>query len=198
MPGTAGTSSPGRRPAAPLTAKLSLSAVRGGSGEIKAKDCRYGRRRLGGGKTRAGAEMPDGSEDGRNGTVDRFSGSVGARAGSTTLAGGRASGIPGARAGSIAVEGDGELNKADMVSRVASRASLPIAEAAAAVDGVLEALQDALARGDSVALTGFGTFSVKSRPARTGRNPGTGESIEITASTAPSFKAGKALRDVVR
>ena len=90
------------------------------------------------------------------------------------------------------------MNKADMVSRVASRASLSKAEAAAAVDGVFDAIQDALARGDSIALTGFGTFSVKSRPVRTGRNPGTGESIEIAASTAPSFKAGKTLRDAVR
>ena len=90
------------------------------------------------------------------------------------------------------------MNKSEMISRVASRASLSKAEAAAAVDGVLEAIQDALARGDSVALTGFGTFSVKSRPARTGRNPGTGESIEIAASTAPSLKAGKILRDAVR
>ena len=90
------------------------------------------------------------------------------------------------------------MNKSEMISRVASRASLSKAEAAAAVDGVLEAIQDALARGDSVTLTGFGTFSVKSRPARTGRNPGTGESIEIAASTAPSFKAGKTLRDAVR
>ena len=66
------------------------------------------------------------------------------------------------------------------------------------MDGVFEAIQDALARGDSVALTGFGTFSVKNRPAHTGRNPGTGESIEIAASTAPSFKAGRTLRDAVR
>ena len=70
--------------------------------------------------------------------------------------------------------------------------------AAAAVDGVFEAIEDALARGDSVALTGFGTFSVTSRPARTGRNPQTGESIEIAPSKAPAFKAGKTLRDAVR
>ena len=95
MPGTAGTPSPGRSPAAPLTAKLSLSAVRGGSEETKAKDCRYGRRRLGGGRMRAGAEMTDGSEDGRYGTVDRFSGPVGGRAGSMVLAEGRVARIPG-------------------------------------------------------------------------------------------------------
>ena len=85
-----------------------------------------------------------------------------------------------------------------MVSRVASRAPLSKSEAAAAVNGVFEAIQDALARGDSVALTGFGTFSVKTRPARTGRNPRTGECIDIVASRAPSFKAGKRLRDAVR
>ena len=85
-----------------------------------------------------------------------------------------------------------------MVSRVGSRVSLSKAEAAAAVDGVLDAIQDALANGDKVALTGFGTFSVKSRPARTGRNPRTGESIEIAVSKSPAFKAGKTLRDAVR
>ena len=68
-----------------------------------------------------------------------------------------------------------------MVSRVASGASLSKAEAAAAVDGVFDAIRDALARGNSVALTGFGTFSVRGRPARTGRHPRTGESIEIAA-----------------
>ena len=71
-------------------------------------------------------------------------------------------------------------------------------EAAGAVDGVLDAIQDALAKGDTVALTGFGTFSVRSRPARTGRNPATGESIEIAASKSPAFKAGKTLRDAIR
>ena len=85
-----------------------------------------------------------------------------------------------------------------MVSRVANRVSLSKAEASVAVDRVLDAIQDALARGDSVALTGFGTFSIKSRPARTGRHPRTGESIEIAASKSPAFKAGKTLRDAVR
>ena len=84
-----------------------------------------------------------------------------------------------------------------MVSRVASRVSLSKSEASAAVDGVLDAIQDALANGDKVALAGFGTFSVRSRPARTGRNPQTGESIEIAASKFAAFKAGKTLRDAV-
>ena len=85
-----------------------------------------------------------------------------------------------------------------MISRVASRASLSQAEAAVAVDGVFEAIRDALAKGDTVGLTGFGTFSVRSRPARTGRNPQNGKSIEIAASKSPAFKAGKTLRDAVR
>ena len=85
-----------------------------------------------------------------------------------------------------------------MVSRVGNRASLSKAETTAAVDGVFDAIEDALARGESVALTGFGTFSIKSRPARTGRHPRTGESIEIAASKSPAFKAGKTLRDAVR
>ena len=65
-------------------------------------------------------------------------------------------------------------------------------------DAVFEAIQDALARGESVAITGFGTFSTTSRPACTGRNQGTGESIDIAASTAPAFKAGRTVRDAVR
>ena len=160
-------------------------------------DCRYGRGRIDRRGVRAGAETTDGSQDGRYGTVDRLSGPVGGRAGRTAPAGsGRV--YLGARTGSNPVEGGGGLNKADMISRVASRASLSKAEAAVAVDGVFEAIRDALAKGDSVGLTGFGTFSVRSRPARTGRNPQTGESIEIAASKAPAFKAGKALRDAIR
>ena len=90
------------------------------------------------------------------------------------------------------------MNKSEMISRVASRASVSKAEAADAVDEVFEVIQDALASGDSVVLTGFGTFLVRSRAARTGRNPRTGESIEIAASRVPAFKAGKTLRDAVR
>ena len=74
-----------------------------------------------------------------------------------------------------------------MVSRVANRVSLSKAEASAAVDGVLDSIQDALAKGDTVALAGFGTFSVRSRLARAGRHPRTGESIEIAASKSPAF-----------
>ena len=84
------------------------------------------------------------------------------------------------------------------MSHVASSASLSKAEAAAAVDAVFEAIQNRLAKGDPVIVTGFGTFSTTSRSARRGRNPRTGESIDIAASKAPSFKAGKTLRDAVR
>jgi len=62
---------------------------------------------------------------------------------------------------------------------------------------VFEAIAEALARGEDVRIAGFGTFGTRSRPARTGRNPRTGESLEIAASTAPTFKAGKPLRDAV-
>ena len=69
--------------------------------------------------------------------------------------------------------------------------------AESAVDTVLEAIAEALAKEEAVRLAGFGTFRTKSRAARSGRNPGTGESVQIEASKAPWFKAGKALRDAV-
>ncbi|NWM20062.1 HU family DNA-binding protein, partial [Escherichia coli] len=71
------------------------------------------------------------------------------------------------------------------------------AAAGEAVNAVLEAIQDSLAQGDEVRLTGFGTFAVTERAATTGRNPQTGESIQIPASKAPKFKAGKGLKDTV-
>ena len=86
------------------------------------------------------------------------------------------------------------MKKSDLVSHVSARASLSTAGAAAAVDAVFEAIQNPLARGESVAITGFATFSTRRRPPRTGRNPATGESIDIDASTAPAFKAGKTRR----
>lgn len=89
------------------------------------------------------------------------------------------------------------MKKSDISSHVASQASLSKAAADTAVNAVFSAISDALARGESVTIAGFGTFSTKKRPARQGRNPRTGESIAIAASTAPSFKAGKTLRDAV-
>ena len=90
------------------------------------------------------------------------------------------------------------MKKSELVSHVASEATLPKAQAERAVDAVFSAIGDALASGESVVIAGFGTFTTKSRAARQGRNPGTGEPIAIAASRAPAFKAGKALRDAVR
>ena len=90
------------------------------------------------------------------------------------------------------------MRKADIAAQVAGRASLTKAQAKSAVDAVFEVIQDALANGDTVSVTGFGRFSAKSRPARAGRNPRTGETVAITASKAPSFKAGRSLRERLR
>ena len=89
------------------------------------------------------------------------------------------------------------MNKSDLTVRVAARASLSKADAAAAVRAVFSAIADALARGETVRIAGFGTFSTRARPARPGRNPRTGERIDVAASTTPAFKAGKTLRDAV-
>lgn len=89
------------------------------------------------------------------------------------------------------------MNKTELVGAVADVAGLSKADAGRAVDAVVEAITGALKSDDQVSLVGFGTFSVKERAARTGRNPRTGETIEIAASKTPSFKAGKALKDAV-
>ena len=89
------------------------------------------------------------------------------------------------------------MKKSDLTSHVATRASLPKSAADGAVTAVFAAISDALAREEAVTIAGFGTFSTKRRPARQGRNPRTGESITISASKVPSFKAGKTLRDAV-
>ena len=89
------------------------------------------------------------------------------------------------------------MNKGELVDAVAGAAGLSRSEATKAVDGVLDAIQGTLARGGSVSLVGFGTFSVKARASRTGRNPRTGEAIHIKASKVPGFKAGKGLKDAV-
>ena len=90
------------------------------------------------------------------------------------------------------------MNKSDIVGRVAGRAGVGRSAAGDAVDAVFEAIAETLAKGEDVRIVGFGTFGTKSRPARTGRNPRTGESLNIAASTGPTFKAGKALRDAVK
>ena len=89
------------------------------------------------------------------------------------------------------------MTKSELAAKVASQASLSNAAADRAVGAVFSAISDALAGGETVTLTGFGTFSTKRREARQGRNPRTGESIAIAASNVPSFKAGKTLRDAV-
>ncbi len=90
------------------------------------------------------------------------------------------------------------MNKSELIEKIAEVSDLTKADSARALDGFVQAVTEALQAGDSVALIGFGTFMVKERSARTGRNPQTGEAIEIAASRIPSFKAGKALKDAVK
>lgn len=89
------------------------------------------------------------------------------------------------------------MNKSDLIDAMASSAKLSKADAGRALDAFTKNIARALKKGQSVSLVGFGTFSVKRRKARTGRNPRTGEAIKIKASNNPSFKAGKALKDAV-
>lgn len=89
------------------------------------------------------------------------------------------------------------MNKSELIDAIASSADISKAAAGRALDAVTESIITALKAGDSVALVGFGTFAVKERAARTGRNPQTGASIEIAASKTPAFKPGKALKDAV-
>ncbi|WP_038249371.1 HU family DNA-binding protein [Ghiorsea bivora] len=90
------------------------------------------------------------------------------------------------------------MKKVELINHVAESASLSKADAGAAVDAVLSGITGALSAGDSVSLVGFGTFSVTERAARTARNPRTGEPIQVAASKAPKFKAGKGLKDAVK
>ena len=89
------------------------------------------------------------------------------------------------------------MNKTELIEAIAASADLPKAAAGRALDAMVDAITGALKADDQVVLVGFGTFSVKQRAARTGRNPKTGEPIEIAAATVPGFKAGKALKDAV-
>ena len=90
------------------------------------------------------------------------------------------------------------MNKTELVDAVAQATDLSKVAAGKAVTAVLDAIQGALAKSDSVVLTGFGTFSMRERPARSGHNPKTGQPMEIKASKTPVFKAGKTLRDAVK
>ena len=89
------------------------------------------------------------------------------------------------------------MNKAEMIDAVASSADMSKADATRAVDAVIDTITETLRKGDSVTLVGFGTFEVRARAARTGRNPQTGAAIQIKASNSPAFKAGKAFKDAV-
>lgn len=89
------------------------------------------------------------------------------------------------------------MNKQDLISSVAEEAGLTKADAGRAVEAVFDSITGALKKGGEVRLVGFGTFSVTKRKASTGRNPRTGETMKIKASTQPKFKAGKGLKDAV-
>lgn len=89
------------------------------------------------------------------------------------------------------------MNKSELIEAIAASADLPKAAAGRALDAMVDSITDALKAEDQVVLVGFGTFTVKDRAARTGRNPQTGAPIEIKAAKVPGFKAGKALKDAV-
>ncbi len=90
------------------------------------------------------------------------------------------------------------MNKTELVAAVAAKAEISKKDADAAVKAVIDSITGALADGEKVALVGFGTFDVKTRAARTGKNPRTGEAINIPEAKVPSFKAGSALKDAVK
>ncbi len=90
------------------------------------------------------------------------------------------------------------MNKSDLVQSVVEKTGLTKKDSASAVDAMFEGISDSLTKGDKVQLVGFGTFEVRSRQSREGRNPANGETIKIAASKAPAFKAGKALKDKVK
>ncbi|HDR5272628.1 HU family DNA-binding protein [Bacillus thuringiensis] len=90
------------------------------------------------------------------------------------------------------------MNKTELIKQVAIQGELTKPQASLAVDAVLESIQHALQNGDNVQLIGFGTFEVRNRAAREGRNPHTGEALTIPASKVPAFKAGKALKEAIK
>ena len=87
--------------------------------------------------------------------------------------------------------------KADLINAIAEKAELSKADAGRSLEAFFEVVKKALKKGDDVSVVGFGTFTVRKRAARTGRNPRTNEAIKIKASKVPAFKAGKALKDAV-
>ena len=89
------------------------------------------------------------------------------------------------------------MNKTEFIQAMAEKSGLTVKDATTALNATLEIIQESLQKGESVSFVGFGTFEVKNRAARMGRNPQTKEPVEIAASKAPSFKAGKPLKDAV-
>lgn len=89
------------------------------------------------------------------------------------------------------------MNKSELIEAMADAADISKAAAGRALEGMIDAITATMKKGDTVSVVGFGTFQVRERAARTGRNPKTGETIEIKASKSPAFKAGKALKDAV-
>jgi DNA-binding protein HU-beta len=90
------------------------------------------------------------------------------------------------------------VNKAQLIDSVAAKADISKAAAGRAIDAMIESVTETLVKDESVTLVGFGTFSVRDRAARTGRNPQTGAEIQIAASKLPAFKAGKLLKDALK
>ncbi len=90
------------------------------------------------------------------------------------------------------------MNKSDLIQSVAEKSGLTKKDIASAVDAMFDGIIESLANGENVQLIGFGTFEVRSRQAREGRNPATGETMKIEASKVPAFKAGKALKEKVK
>ncbi len=89
------------------------------------------------------------------------------------------------------------MNKTELIDAAASSAGMRKTEVQAALDAILETITDEVGRGNKVTLTGFGNFELRERAARTGRNPQTGEEIQVSASRAPAFKAGKTFKEAV-
>ncbi|HGN0049110.1 TPA: nucleoid-associated protein HU-beta [Proteus mirabilis] len=89
------------------------------------------------------------------------------------------------------------MNKTQLIDKIAANADITKAAAGRVVDAMVASITESLQKGDDVALVGFGTFTVRDRAARTGRNPQTGKEIQITAAKVPAFRAGKGLKDAV-
>jgi len=89
------------------------------------------------------------------------------------------------------------MNKSELIDRIAAHADISKTAAAKALDGLISAVTDSLKKGEDVTLIGFGTFCVGARAERSGRNPKTGETIQIPAARTPKFRPGKALKDVL-